>query len=45
MVKCPICARTVCHRCGHMEYGRIFCSRDCSLYFFHGDGEEGEAEG
>ncbi len=37
---CPICARTVCVKCGHTAYGRTFCSARCAEFFFHGDGDE-----
>lgn|GEM_PF-808235 len=40
LVACPICAKVVCRKCGHYDFGRTFCSRECAILFFHGDDED-----
>lgn len=42
MATCPMCAQTVCHRCAHPAYGRLFCSIRCGEHFFHGEADEEE---
>jgi hypothetical protein len=37
-----MCGTSVCHRCAHQAYGRLFCSPRCGEHFFHGDSEEEE---
>jgi hypothetical protein len=42
---CPMCGKVVCLRCGHTEFGRVFCASGCAASFFHGDGDEdGDSE-
>lgn len=42
MTTCPMCAASVCHRCAHPAYGRLFCSVRCGEHFFHGELDEEE---
>lgn len=44
MVLCPMCGRSVCHRCAHFAYGRQFCSLRCGEHFFFGESDEEEDE-
>jgi hypothetical protein len=34
LTKCAICLKLVCEQCAIRNYGRIFCSKRCSLSFF-----------
>jgi hypothetical protein len=42
LCNCPMCAKTVCGKCGFHAYGRTFCSSRCAALFFHGDDEDGD---
>lgn len=42
MATCPMCTTSVCHRCAHQSYGRLFCSQRCGDHFFHGEAEDDE---
>lgn len=37
---CPSCGMTICRKCATYEYGRIFCSMNCAVMFFHGDSDD-----
>ena len=34
LVKCSMCFKLICEQCAVRNYGRIFCSKACSLGFF-----------
>jgi len=40
--KCPICHKHFCEECAYLTSGIRFCSKFCSEFFFHGDGEKEE---
>ncbi len=40
VVKCVICFRYYCKECGFDRGGRPFCTKQCSQFFFFGDGDD-----
>ncbi len=38
--KCPICHKMVCDEHTFIRSGRIFCSKICGAYFFHGEDDD-----
>jgi hypothetical protein len=34
LLKCSMCFKLICEQCAIRNYGRIFCSKQCSMGYF-----------